>query len=91
MDNARALMVSVAAAVLSLMLASASSVAPNKQNGPSSPSTASVASSSDRTGRSALVAEDIAAGRLVAPFPQIRPKAERGYDLVYRVGNREHP
>jgi LysR family transcriptional regulator, glycine cleavage system transcriptional activator len=41
--------------------------------------------------RSALVAEDIAAGRLVAPFPQIRLKAERGYDLVYRAGNREHP
>ncbi|MEM5434685.1 transcriptional regulator GcvA [Paraburkholderia diazotrophica] len=42
-------------------------------------------------GRSALVADDIAAGRLVAPFPDIRLKAERGYDLVYRNGNRDHP
>ena len=42
-------------------------------------------------GRSALVAEDIAAGRLVAPFPHIRLKAERGYDLVHRSGNRDHP
>jgi LysR family glycine cleavage system transcriptional activator len=42
-------------------------------------------------GRSVLVAEDLAAGRLVAPFPQIRLKAERGYDLVYRGGNRDHP
>lgn len=42
-------------------------------------------------GRSALVAEDVAAGRLVAPFPRLRLKAERGYDLVYRAGNRDHP
>lgn len=42
-------------------------------------------------GRSALVADDIAAGRLVAPFPQLRLKAERGYDLVYRIGNRDDP
>ena len=42
-------------------------------------------------GRSALVADDIAAGRLVAPFPQVRLKAERGYDLVYRNGDRDHP
>jgi LysR family transcriptional regulator, glycine cleavage system transcriptional activator len=42
-------------------------------------------------GRSVLVTEDIAAGRLVALFPQIRSKAERGYDLVYRAGNQEHP
>lgn len=41
-------------------------------------------------GRSALVADDIAAGRLVAPFPNIKLKAERGYDLVYRTGNRDH-
>lgn len=41
--------------------------------------------------RSTLVADDIAAGRLVAPFPALRLKAERGYDLVYRVGEREHP
>lgn len=42
-------------------------------------------------GRSALVADDIAAGRLVAPFPNVKLKAERGYDLVYRTGNRDHP
>lgn len=42
-------------------------------------------------GRSVLVAEDLAAGRLVAPFPQIRLKAERGYDLVYRTGTHDHP
>jgi LysR family glycine cleavage system transcriptional activator len=42
-------------------------------------------------GRSALVAEDLAAGRLVAPFPQLRLRSERGYDLVYRSGNQEHP
>lgn len=41
--------------------------------------------------RSTLVADDIAAGRLVAPFPDLRLKAERGYDLVYRVGERDHP
>jgi LysR family glycine cleavage system transcriptional activator len=40
--------------------------------------------------RSTLVADDIAAGRLVAPFPELRLKAERGYDLVYRVGERNH-
>lgn len=42
-------------------------------------------------GRSVLVAEDLAAGRLVAPFPALTLKAERGYDLVYRPGNRDHP
>lgn len=42
-------------------------------------------------GRSALVADDVAAGRLVAPFPKIRLKAERGYDLVYRTADRDHP
>lgn len=42
-------------------------------------------------GRSVLVAEDLAAGRLVAPFPQLTLKAERGYDLVYRPGNQDHP
>jgi LysR family glycine cleavage system transcriptional activator len=41
--------------------------------------------------RSTLVVDDIAAGRLVAPFPTLRLKAERGYDLVYRVGERDHP
>ncbi|PJD01759.1 LysR family transcriptional regulator [Enterobacter mori] len=35
-------------------------------------------------GRSVLIADDVAAGRLVIPFPQYKLKAERGYDLVYR-------
>jgi LysR family glycine cleavage system transcriptional activator len=40
-------------------------------------------------GRSVLVAEDVAAGRLVEPFPQIRLPAGRGYDLVYRPGEED--
>lgn len=42
-------------------------------------------------GRSVIVADDIAAGRLVAPFPQFRLKSERGHDLVYRIGSRDDP
>ena len=42
-------------------------------------------------GRSVLVAEDLAQGRLVALFPQARLEVEWGYDLVYRIGNRDHP
>ncbi|RQS59855.1 transcriptional regulator GcvA [Burkholderia sp. Bp8963] len=42
-------------------------------------------------GRSVIVADDIAAGRLVAPFPQFRLEAERGHDLVYRIGSRDAP
>jgi LysR family glycine cleavage system transcriptional activator len=42
-------------------------------------------------GRSVLVAEDLAAGRLVAPFPQAKLDVEWGYDLVYRIGNQDHP
>lgn len=42
-------------------------------------------------GRSVLVADDIAAGRLVAPFPQLQLRAERGYDLVCRAGSRDEP
>ena len=42
-------------------------------------------------GRSVLVAEDLAAGRLVAPFPHARLEVEWGYDLVYRPGNETHP
>lgn len=42
-------------------------------------------------GRSVLVAEDLAAGRLVALFPQAKMDVEWGYDLVYRTGNRDHP
>jgi len=42
-------------------------------------------------GRSVIVADDIAAGRLVAPFPAICLKSERGHDLVYRIGSRDDP
>lgn len=42
-------------------------------------------------GRSVLVAEDLAAGRLVTLFPQARLEVEWGYDLVYRTGNQDHP
>ncbi|MCO5080031.1 MAG: transcriptional regulator GcvA [Rhizobiaceae bacterium] len=42
-------------------------------------------------GRSVLVAEDLAAGRLVALFPLARLEVEWGYDLVYRTGNQDHP
>ncbi len=42
-------------------------------------------------GRSALVAEDLRQGRLIAPFPQARLDVELGYDLVYRTGNQDHP
>ncbi|GJL41292.1 hypothetical protein TUM17577_25010 [Enterobacter asburiae] len=40
-------------------------------------------------GRSVLIADDVAAGRLVVPFPQYKLKAERGYDLVYRFDNKD--
>ncbi|MCI1033776.1 transcriptional regulator GcvA [Raoultella terrigena] len=40
-------------------------------------------------GRSVLIADDVAAGRLVAPFPQHKLTAERGYDLVYRSDNQD--
>ncbi len=42
-------------------------------------------------GRSVLVAEDIAAGRLIEPFPHVRLQAGRGYDLVYRHGEEGDP
>ncbi len=42
-------------------------------------------------GRSVLVAEDLAAGRLLALFPQARLDVEWGYDLVYSHGNQDHP
>lgn len=42
-------------------------------------------------GRSVLVAEDLAAGRLVELFPEARLEVEWGYDLVYRVDGRDHP
>jgi len=42
-------------------------------------------------GRSVLVAEDVAAGRLIALFPETRMEVEYGYDLVYRTGNQDHP
>jgi len=40
-------------------------------------------------GRSVLIADDVAAGRLVVLFPQYKLKAERGYDLVYRSDNQD--
>lgn len=40
-------------------------------------------------GRSALVGDDIAAGRLVAPFLSYRLRAERGYDLISSPTGRE--
>jgi LysR family glycine cleavage system transcriptional activator len=40
-------------------------------------------------GRSVLIADDVAAGRLVVPFPLYKLKAERGYDLVYSSGYRD--
>lgn len=40
-------------------------------------------------GRSALIADDVAAERLVVPFPQYKLQAERGYDLVYRSGHQD--
>jgi LysR family glycine cleavage system transcriptional activator len=42
-------------------------------------------------GRSVLVAEDLIAGRLVSLFPQAKLEVEWGYDLVYRIGNQDHP
>lgn len=42
-------------------------------------------------GRSVIVADDIAAGRLVAPFPQYALQAERGHDLIYRIGSKDDP
>lgn len=42
-------------------------------------------------GRSVLVAEDLVAGRLVSLFPQAKLEVEWGYDLVYRIGNQDHP
>lgn len=42
-------------------------------------------------GRSALVADDIAAGRLIALFPDLAVPAGLGYDLVYRTGEADNP
>lgn len=42
-------------------------------------------------GRSVLVAEDLAAGRLVSLFPEAKLEVEWGYDLIYRIGNQDHP
>ena len=42
-------------------------------------------------GRSILVAEDLAAGRLVSLFPDAKLEVEWGYDLIYRIGNQDHP
>jgi LysR family glycine cleavage system transcriptional activator len=37
------------------------------------------------------VAEDLMAGWLVSLFPKAKLEVEWGYDLVYRVGNGDHP
>lgn len=42
-------------------------------------------------GRSVLVAEDLAAGRLISLFPQAKLEVAWGYDLIYRIGNQDHP
>ncbi|MFS8122606.1 transcriptional regulator GcvA [Rhizobium sp. BR 250] len=42
-------------------------------------------------GRSVLVSEDLAAGRLVALFPDDRLEVEMGYDLAYRIGSDDDP
>lgn len=42
-------------------------------------------------GRSVLVAQDLSEGRLVPLFPQHKLEVEWGYDLVYRMGNQDHP
>ncbi|MDR6820840.1 hypothetical protein J2X76_006040 [Neorhizobium sp. 2083] len=42
-------------------------------------------------GRSILVAEDLAADRLVSLFPGAAIEVEWGYDLLYRVGNQDDP
>lgn len=42
-------------------------------------------------GRSVLVADDIAEGRLVSLFPKATLDVEWGYDLVYRIGNHDDP
>ena len=42
-------------------------------------------------GRGVLVKEEIATGRLVAPFPDLQVKAARGYDLVYAPRSRNTP
>jgi LysR family glycine cleavage system transcriptional activator len=39
-------------------------------------------------GRSVLVTDDIAAGCLVTPLPQIQFRVKRGYHLVCRNGRR---
>jgi LysR family glycine cleavage system transcriptional activator len=42
-------------------------------------------------GRSVLVAEDLKESRLVALFSSAKLEVEWGYDLVYRIGNQDHP
>jgi len=42
-------------------------------------------------GRSVLVAEDLAAEKLVLPLPEAALEAKWGYDLLYRVGDQDHP
>lgn len=42
-------------------------------------------------GRSALVRDDLAVGRLIAPFPDIQLTVERGYDLVFAAKRSSQP
>ncbi|PQZ45665.1 LysR family transcriptional regulator [Ochrobactrum sp. MYb15] len=42
-------------------------------------------------GRSVLVAEDLAAGRLISLFPEAKLEVAWGYDLIYKIGNQDHP
>jgi LysR family glycine cleavage system transcriptional activator len=42
-------------------------------------------------GRSVLVAEDVAARRLISLFPEAKLDAEWGYDLVLQIGHRDDP
>lgn len=52
---------------------------------------AAIADEGVTLGRSTLIMDDIAAGRLVAPFPGIQLKTERGYDLVCSAERSQQP
>lgn len=36
-------------------------------------------------------AEDLAAGRVISLFPEAKLEVAWGYDLIYRIGNQDHP
>lgn len=42
-------------------------------------------------GRSVLVADDVESGRLVSLFPFAKLEVAWGYDLIYKIGNQDHP